>query len=113
MGKTRNGIYYDFSETEYSYRFEVMPGQLMIFWFSSPLNLKKFGDRLQGKIRDAQDYVAKRYLIQDTGIYTRFLGAIAAYNCTENRGFRITWEGRDWWRISDMVLPGPKSKTTV
>lgn len=112
MGKTKNGIYYDLAETEYSWTLDISPYGNMQLFFSSKLNRDKFAMRLQDKIDQARALIRKKYQVDDLSVYSCFLGAIADYTATEKRGFRILWGGVEYWRVDSITFPGQPPRTT-
>lgn len=93
MAKTKNGVYYDLTETEYTSK---LYGYTL--YFSSKLHKEKYDNRLNEYTNEFNKRIFKRY-----GLNTKatILPAIALYTKIETRGFYITLGDIEYQSLND------------
>lgn len=89
--KTRSGIYYDLSES--NFLFVVEPFVLV---FSSALNKIKFKNQIKEFIKENNEKILKKYGIECN---TKYVSSLLLYQKIEHRGFYVIWEKHDGTQI--------------
>lgn len=84
MGKTKCGVYYDLTESEFTVQIEIAE-----FFFSSKSHKTKFIERLPQFENEMNSLMKRKW-----GLNTKFkfIAALALYLKIETRGFYITVE---------------------
>lgn len=104
ISATRNGIYHDLNETEYSVSILGIE-----YFFSSKTYLNKFKDNLH----DNRDYYYRHF--SRIGLYYNFncYADLCLYHKIEKRGFRVRLKGREyeWQEVSARVLQSAIQKS--
>lgn len=96
MGKTRNGVYHNLSESEYFARVDDIT-----FYFSSKLHLEKFKERYLMN-RDIVNYrMKKRYKFE---FCFEKLADLELYARIESRGFYIIKNGNVYNSLKQVKL---------
>lgn len=93
MSKTKNGVYYDLTESEYT---SMLAGYTL--HFSSKLHKEKYDKRVDEFTKDFINRTIKRYGINPG---ETILPAIALYMKIETRGFYITLGRCEYRSIND------------
>lgn len=93
MPKTRNGVYYNLTESEF-----VAEAADFRFYFSSASHMNKFKARIFDATNDFNERITKRYGINPG---ETILPAIALYMKIETRGFYITLGRCEYRSIND------------
>lgn len=81
MPKTRSGVYYDLTESEF-----VVHAADFYFYFSSASHMHKFKARLFDATNEFNERITKRYGIN---LSARIAPALALYLKIETRGFYV------------------------
>lgn len=82
---TRNGIEYDFDKTPYQATINDS-GEILIFYFSSKLNLDKFTERAASYALQTNDMLSRKFKIK---LHFSTLPYLGLYKQIEKRGFKV------------------------
>lgn len=96
MGMTRDGVVYDLRFSEYEYTFFPLT-----FRFSSESHLKKFAERVRGRVEWLNDSMSRRFHLE---IRLDLLAALQCYMQVETRGFLVRdIESGRWYDCEGML----------
>lgn len=88
---TRNGIEYDLEKSPYTASIKTTSDELVLF-FSSLLNLEKFGGRYDDYVKEIDKSLSKRFSVN---FHLPLMGAVSLYRKVERRGFAIYSTNRE------------------
>lgn len=86
---TKNGIVYRLTDSPYKCTWRGL-----VFFFSSALHLKKFQDKLNGRIEWLNDSMARRFHFS---VEVDYIAVLQLYCQVETRGFAVYDEGIGRW----------------
>lgn len=99
--KSRNGIYYNLSESDYRVSFDGV-----VAYFSSPVTQNKYYQKRLEHRKEFNIYYSSKLGLQvDFGL----LADIILYSKMEKRGFRLVMNGGEYRCLNSITLGGVKA----